>query len=453
MRNIILSQFFLNLIFGLNLTLHDYDNPSANHILDADIVDDLLIVSGMLGGIEFYDISIPQTLNHLTSFNLPSGGGGGGGSKPNCVKAHGNYAYVTARNGIAILNISNPSNPESLGYISGSSNMILENLDILNNTLAVAAHEDGVLLYDISNQSSPQLLTTLQAENAWTVHLTNNNIYVGDESNLSIYNANDYSMITSIELPNSIKDIKSDSDYLYVAIGTDGVIAMDISGMFPSIIDTYNTSALANRLDMVENKVAVCDWDDVEILQINNNTLEKVGYKNTTRRTMAIATKDNYIYSAEWSSVQVFEFGEVEGADIDLNMYELNYPYVESGDSHTLSLDVTNNGNSIFILNEAYTTNSEFSHSNLGNLNPGETQTIDITYTANSANASGSYRIYSNDPDEPEVLCETNGNIIGANVGDEAPDFNLNIVANGTGSFRLSDYIGQVVVLAFFAPN
>ena len=453
MRNIILSQYFLNLIFGLNLTLHDFDNPSANHILDADIVDDLLIVSGMLGGIEFYDISTPQSLNHLTSFNLPSGGGGGGGSKPNCIKAYGNYAYVTARNGIAILNISNPSNPQSLGYIPGSSNMILENLDILNNTLAVAAHEDGVLLYDISNQSSPQLLTTLQAENAWTVHLTNNNIYVGDESNLSIYNANDYSMITSIELPNSIKDIKSDSDYLYVAIGTDGVIAMDISGIFPSIIDTYNTSALANRLDIIENKVAVCDWDDVEILQINNNTLEKVGYKNTTRRTMAIATKDNYIYSAEWSSVQVFEFGEVEGADIDLNMYELNYPYVQSEDSHTLSLDVTNNGNSIFILNEAYTTNSEFSPSNLGNLNPGETQTIDITYTANSANASGSYRIYSNDPDEPEVLCETNGNIIGANVGDEAPDFNLNIIANGTGSFRLSDYIGQVVVLAFFAPN
>ena len=112
-----------------------------------------------------------------------------------------------------------------------------------------------------------------------------------------------------------------------------------------------------------------------------------------------------------------------------------------------------NNGNSTLILNEAYVTNDEFSASQLDNLNPGETQTIDIIYTADSANASGSYRIYSNDSDEPEVLCETNGNIIGANVGDQAPDFNLDIVANGNGSFQLSDHIGQVIVLAFFAPN
>ena len=58
---------FINYIFttvltigiscSMNLTLHDYDNPSATHILDTEIIGDLLIVSGMIGGIEFYDIS------------------------------------------------------------------------------------------------------------------------------------------------------------------------------------------------------------------------------------------------------------------------------------------------------------------------------------------------------------------------------------------------------------
>ena len=51
------------------------------------------------------------------------------------------------------------------------------------------------------------------------------------------------------------------------------------------------------------------------------------------------------------------------------------------------------------------------------------------------------------------ALVETNGNIDGANIGELAPDFNLNYVANGTGSFRLSDHLGKVIVLAFFAPN
>mgnify|MGYP003869525791 CR=1 FL=1 len=32
--------------------------------------------------------------------------------------------------------------------------------------------------------------------------------------------------------------------------------------------------------------------------------------------------------------------------------------------------------------------------------------------------------------DEQEIICETNGNINGANIGEEAPDFNLNIMAN-----------------------
>ena len=462
LRNIIFLTLFINYIVGLNLTLHDYHNPSASHILDAEIIDNTLIVTGMVGGIEFYDISNPEVLNHLTSFNLSSGGGGGGGgggSKPNCVVAYNNYAYVTTKNGVAILNISNPSNPQSLGYISGTSNMILENLTILNSLLAVAAHEDGVLLFDISNPTNPNLVTTIESENAWTVYMENSTIFIGDESQLVMYSLNELTnqvdYMLTLDMPNSIKDIVGDGyGLLYVALGTDGVMALNLATDFsPSIIDTYNTTSLANRLDILDDKVAVSDWDDVEILEVNNNSLEKVGYKNTTRRTMAIATKDNYIYSAEWAAVQIFEFGEVQGADIDLGGYELNYPFVEDGESYTLSLDVTNNGNSTFILDEAYLTNNEFSSSQLNNLNPGETQTVDITYTANALNASGTYRIYSNDSDESEILCETNGNIIGANVGDQAPDFNLSIVANGNGNFQLSDPTGEIIVIAFFAPN
>ena len=57
MRKKLIILFCVSIIFPKNLTLHDYDNPSASHILDAVIQDDLLIVSGMIGGIEFYDIS------------------------------------------------------------------------------------------------------------------------------------------------------------------------------------------------------------------------------------------------------------------------------------------------------------------------------------------------------------------------------------------------------------
>ena len=169
---------------------------------------------------------------------------------------------------------------------------------------------------------------------------------------------------------------------------------------------------------------------------------------------MAIATKENFIYSAEWASVQAFEYGDIEGPDIDLNTWELNYPYVGNGDSYSLSLDVINNGNELLSVIDNYTTNSEFVILNpLTTLQPGQIQTVEIVYSASNFNASGSYRIFSNDEDESEIICETNGNIDGANIGETAPDFELEYVANGSGSFKLSDHLGKVVVIAFFAPN
>ncbi len=456
-NNYILAIFlFSSFNFSMNLSLVDFDDPSAHHILDAEIINDVLIVSGMIGGIEFYDISNPYNLNHLDNLTLSGGGGGGqgGGTKPNCIAASGNYLYVTTNRGIGIINISNPSNPQYLGVISGTNGYLLEDLDVYGNILAVSAHEDGVLIYDVSSPANPQLQYTIPTNNSWTVSLDENYIYVADQSTIIKYDYGSSEFSDMLELSNSIKDIYI-SEYIYVALGSGGVSVINKNNFL--LIDTYNTSALANKLDVVnfngEDIIAISDWDDVEVLKMINNQLDLVGFKNTTKRTMSVAMKDNFIYSAEWAAVQAFEFGEIDGPDIDLDVYELNYPYTNNGESYTLNVEVTNNGNEILDIVDAYTTNGEFSYTSLNDLNPGESQIIEVTYTANSNNASGSYRIISNDGDEPEIICETNGNINGANIGQEAPDFELDVMANGLGSFSLSDNLGKIIVIAFFAPN
>ena len=152
--------------------------------------------------------------------------------------------------------------------------------------------------------------------------------------------------------------------------------------------------------------------------------------------------------------LQVFEYGEIEDADIDISSWELNYPYVENGDSYTLTVDVTNNGNSTLIVEDQYISNTDFQIENpLQNLSPGETQAVNVVYFADAGNSSSGYLIFTNDPDEPQITVELNGNIDGINIGEPAPDFELDIIANGSGSFQLSDHLGQIVVLAFFAPG
>ena len=452
---------FITVAYSLNLTLTDYHNPVANHILDAEIVENTLIISAMVQGIEFYDISNPTQLNHLTNFTLSNGGGGGwgGGAKSNCVRAIENIAYFTSSNGLYVVNIANPSNPQTLGSISGTSNLNLENLDLHEDILAVCAHDDGVLLYDINNLTNPLLISVINTNNAWATVIINNTIYIGDENNILIYdisNINTPSEIGIVEVTNAIKELAISNNLLYVALGSDGVNVYDITYLHnPQYLDNYNTATMANRVAIFDDKLAVSDWEDIDILEWNGQDLIQTGYKNTGNRSMAIAAKDGgFIYSAEWASVQAFEYGEISGPDIDLDTWELNYPYVQNGFSHTMSLQITNNGNQILTNIDNYTTNSEFVVLNpLESLNPGESQTIEIIYNATNSNASGSYRIYSNDQDESEIICETNGNINGANIGEPAPDFNLDYVANGNGSFRLSDYIGEIIVIAFFAPN
>ena len=390
MKKIVTCPFFIillsSLLFSKNLTLHDFDNPSASHILDSEIIDNILIVSGMLGGIEFYDISNPEVLNHLTTLQLSSGGGGGqgggGGTKPNCIVASGNYAYVTTNRGLGVINIANPSNPQYLGIVPGTDNYMLEDLNVDSNFLAVAAHEDGTLLFDISNPGNPTFLSSIEGENVWSVHLDNDYLYIGDESSLNIYiiitdtfgeflTCED---VLNINLSNSIKDIETGhyQNYIFVALGSDGITLIDYIAQTNDyeILGTYNTSTLANKIDFMEDivfdqRLAVSDWDDIEILEWDGENLNLVGFKNTTRRTMAVATKNDYIYSAEWNSVQIFEYGEIDGPDLDLNLYELNYPYVQLGESYTLSLEVTNNGNQTLNIVDAYTTNNEFSYSEL----------------------------------------------------------------------------------------
>jgi len=403
-------------------------------------------------GIEFYDISNNGQLDHISHFSLSQN------AKANCVEAYANHAYFTSRNGLYVVDISNPSNPQNMGRVSGTNNLILENLDAGNDILAVAAHADGVMIYDISDPQNLQLKSTIESENAWCARIINGYVYIADGVKINIYDINDSSnpiFINQVETSNAIKDIALAQSFMYVALGSDGVSIYDNSNPEePLLLDNYNTNTLANRISPFENKLAVSDWDDIDVLEWDNGSFNRVGYKNTGNRTMAVATKDNYIYSAEWASVQAFQFGPIDGPDIDLNTLELNYPYVNNGDSYSLSLEVFNNGNSTLIIEDDYLTNSEFEIINdLNNLEPGQSQAIEIVYNASSNNSAGVYRIYTNDPDQPLVMCETNGNIDGANIGEPAIDFELDYIANGEGSFRLSDQLGKVVVIAFFAPN
>jgi hypothetical protein len=243
---------------------------------------------------------------------------------------------------------------------------------------------------------------------------------------------------------------------LFIAEGSDGVSIYNVSDIDnPVFLDSYNTEGMTNKIAVFDtNKIAVSDWLGVKILEWTGESLELVGYKSTGKRTMAIAARDSMIYSAEWQHLQTFTFGDIEDADIDIGSWDIAYPALEIGESDTFNLVVENNGQFPLGFGTPFINHSDFNVLDFPEyLDIEETTLSQIVYTRSNQNASGVMQITSNDPDESVIEVQLVGNYDGGIVGVEAPDFSLPIVANGAGSFTLSNHQGQVVVLAFFAPG
>lgn len=81
---------------------------------------------------------------------------------------------------------------------------------------------------------------------------------------------------------------------------------------------------------------------------------------------------------------------------------------------------------------------------------PGETGQATVTLTPSSTSfVQNKLHLSSNDPDEPLVEVHLFGGQRRETRADTAPEFNLNDLAGR--QHRLSDFRGQVVLLAFFA--
>ena len=64
-----------SVVSPLNLSLTDYHDPQENHILDAEVHGNTLIISTMIQGIEFYagDLNGDEILNVLDIVQMVNG--------------------------------------------------------------------------------------------------------------------------------------------------------------------------------------------------------------------------------------------------------------------------------------------------------------------------------------------------------------------------------------------
>ena len=86
--------------------------------------------------------------------------------------------------------------------------------------------------------------------------------------------------------------------------------------------------------------------------------------KETESQRLLLGFDNFSIRALGWKAPRLIEYASKQKGDTllfsDLDVYELNYPYVNPGESYSLSIQVFNNGNSILSIEDDYTTDSNF---------------------------------------------------------------------------------------------
>jgi hypothetical protein len=438
-----------------NLSMLWRSNIENFELLDVYIRYDLAFIPAGLGGLNIVDISDPTAPEVLSEYRAIGCDWG----RMYSWAANEKYAFGAGRDcGIFVLDVSNPSNPRYLLQYSASTQGSLryEHVEIQDKFLFLSRHQGGVEIVQTTSPISLRQRSIIPSENAWATLAQDSLLFIADgAAGIKIVNIKDKVnpvVLSSMKTSGTAKDLAVYGKQLFVAVGAAGVDMIDISNPeHPILRDNFDTGGYASRVSANESIVAVSDWEDVEILQHSNKKLERVGYKNTGGRVMAVALVDDIVYSAEWAKLTVYKYGDVAEADIDLNSRLLEFPRTADSETDTLSFIMQNNGGAELVINSHQVQNNDYSvHLNTHALPPGESTEISVVYQPGSGGWKGELILETNDPDEPSSKVVFSGNHnLGPMIGDPVPSFELESI-NGFGSISTDILRGRPVLLAFF---
>ena len=217
------------------------------------------------------------------------------------------HAFVTSGEGIQILDISNPLQPESLVFFKTLSTAV--SVAITSNYLYVAVNDRGLQVIDISNPASPTSVGYIDTPgSAIDVVINGNYAYVADYDSLQIINISNPAFPTITSSYNSTgvtEAIAVSGNYAYVATGETGLQVINIlNPATPTLVSSYDTPGSAKGVTISGEIAYVADvTGGLQIINISNpanptfiHSYDTLGY------TRSVTLRDNYAFVANDSS-------------------------------------------------------------------------------------------------------------------------------------------------------
>jgi len=280
-------RFNLLHIMTENDGLHIYDisNPyQPLHISNWDsgyfhtgvsVLNKLICLSGYGVGLEIIDLTIYSNPTFISSWNDSTGTAlGVYASLINDEK----IAFLANDNsGLEIIDFTNIHNPTKIGEYNGLTNVVDV---VVENNIAFLCSDDGIAILDVSDPTSPIELDIYTSDGDCTDIAINDSLaiitdfYKGIKL-LDISNLNDVQFLSKFFDNGLAKKLTIKDDLVFVADGPAGLEIFNISN--PRKLDKigqYNQPPLVSTDIMIQNDIAVlsADLDGVIFLDISNPT-------------------------------------------------------------------------------------------------------------------------------------------------------------------------------------
>jgi hypothetical protein len=252
------------------LHIFDISNPESASLVggfDTAGVEWDIAVSGHYAylaaeteGLVVLDVSTPAAPYVAGTYHTP-------GNAATGVAISGSHAFVCDDTSLQVLDVSNPANPSYVGSWAGNT---LFRITIQGTIAYVTGYENGVYLIDISNPSSPALLSQRSIPGNTALAATVN------------------------------------GSTLYVAARTSGLVAVDVSNLSsPTILGTCPVNGDALDVQVVGSYALVPagQWGaGVKIVDISDpSSMKLAGQAYTPGVAESVVLVGEHIYIADWA--------------------------------------------------------------------------------------------------------------------------------------------------------
>ncbi len=374
----------------------------------------------------------------------------------------GEYAYCGAREDrLQVIELAAGGAAPIRVAVLGTPGLSYEGVAVRGSLLVTARHDAGVEVFSLADPALPVPVGTIEGlVNAWDVAMRDEILFVADGAGgLAVFDIGDPTApihLASLPTAGAAQDLVLQDDLVLLACGSAGVEIFDASvPATPFWLGNHDSAGMAVNLALADEVLYLADWSGVEAVGLAvpaSPTL--IGREEMARTVMGIAAVSELAIASAWSRLRTFELGPTDEGDIAVPEAAIAFGVVPLGVSADTTFQVGNTGGGELQVSAIETFNPAFQvlPPSSFTLSPGDTRTVTLRFSPTAPGFDATFlRLISDDPDEGEVSfpLTADDDPTRLDIGEPAPDFSLQDLAGVT--HNLSDYLGRVVVLAFFA--